>query len=93
MKIRRIVLGRLLSPSLALLAQPSGQGVRVGPHQRRCGACPCRGHHTQRGLSGTLTDGLAVTDRQLGPADEHGEGPGKAHAGGGPARWAAQCEQ
>jgi hypothetical protein len=60
MKISLTVLGRLLAHGLALLAQPSSQGARADPRQRRCGTRPCRGHRAERALVG----GSAVTGRR-----------------------------
>jgi hypothetical protein len=78
MKIRLTVLGRLLAHDLALLAQPSSQGARAGPRQRRCGTRPCRGHRAEHALGGALTGGSAMTGRRRGPAGGHREGPRKA---------------
>jgi hypothetical protein len=61
MKIRRAVLGRLLTLGLALLAQPSNQGARASPHQWCYGACPRHGHRAQCVLDGVLADGPALT--------------------------------
>jgi hypothetical protein len=59
MKIHQTVLGWILSPDLALLAQPSIQGVRANPLQQCCGARPRRGHRAQHTLGGVLADGPA----------------------------------
>jgi hypothetical protein len=64
MKIRCTVLGRLLAPGLALFSQPSGQGARASPHQRRCGARPRCGNRAQCALNGALAGDPAVTGRR-----------------------------